>query len=252
MVVRGICLDVLKDIWGFTIESGAKKTGDVTERNRRWRRTMKRIMLIVMPMVIGLGIYRDARAQSLGVTGGLNIASLNGVDGTWPKDGLIVGGFAEFGLVGGMALQPEVLFSMKGVNGKPVGTQPVGAGPYEWTLNYVEVPILLKFDVLTIPVLPVDVDLFAGPDFAFNVTSENKSSFGGVTFTTNESGNMRPFDFNITVGGGPNIDLGPVALGVELRYTFGTNSPFKNEFAAALPDDGGKNGVWSIMASAAF
>ncbi len=43
-----------------------------------------------------------------------------------------------------------------------------------------------------------------------------------------------------------------MGLGVELRYTSATNSPFRNEFAAALPDGGGKNGVWSIMAGAAF
>ncbi len=213
---------------------------------------MKHLLWMMIPVVIGLSNCIEADAQTFGVTGGLNIANLNGVNGASPKDGVIIGGFAEYGLIGGLTLQPEVLFSMKGVKEEPVGTFPVGAGTSEWTLNYIEVPVLLKVDVLTFPVLPVNVDLYAGPDFAFNVVSENKSSFGGVTLITNESGGTRPFDFNITVGGGPNIDLGPMSLGVELRYTFGTNSPFKNEFAAALPDGGGKNGVWSIMASAAF
>lgn len=134
-------------------------------------------MWIMMSLVTGFWSYSDAGAQTFGVTGGLNIANLNGVDGTSPKDGIIFGGFAEYGLASGLAIQPEVVFSMKGVNGKPAGTAvPVGAGPYEWTLNYVEVPILLKVDVLAFPVVPLDVDLFARPDVAFNVASENKSA----------------------------------------------------------------------------
>ncbi len=66
-----------------------------------------------------------------------------------------------------------------------------------------------------------------------------------------EKGNTNPFDFNIAVGGGPNLDLGLTTVGVELRYTFGTGPAFKNG-GSGTPFGDAKNGVWSIMASAAF
>ncbi len=186
------------------------------------------------------------------------MSRFNGVGDVSTRDGMIVGGFMEYDFVGGISLQPEILFSMKGASGTYTGNQlslrpsPVVSGEqYDWVLNYVEIPVLIKFNVFSLTVLPLGVDLYAGPDFAFNVASQNKTTLGNVTTTTDETGNTRPFDFNIVVGGGPNFDLGLMTLGVEARYTFGTGPIFKDGNLEAPASDT-KNGVWSIMASAAF
>ncbi|MCL5268543.1 MAG: hypothetical protein M1469_10635, partial [Bacteroidetes bacterium] len=76
-------------------------------------------------------------------------------------------------------------------------------------------------------------------------------TFGGVTTTTDGSGETHPFDFNIAVGGGPNINLGTVNIGAEVRYTFGTGPVFKNSLPTK-PFADVKNGTWSIMASVGF
>ncbi len=233
------------------------------KRNKQRRKSIKSIAWVVVIAMIGLtSASVNAQVQKIGVTGGVNIANFNGATGISSSNGLIIGGFVRYDLIGGLALEPEVLFSMKGGSGTyyPVITfsaHPLvpliaaSSGKYTWTLNYVEIPVLLRFNVLSVPVLPVSIGLFAGPDFAFNVVSKNKMTVNGVTTTTDEAGNTRAFDFNIAVGGGPNIDLGLTTLSVELRYTFGTGTVFKS---GGVPPylRNARNGVWSVMASATF
>ncbi|MCL5021722.1 MAG: PorT family protein [Bacteroidetes bacterium] len=217
---------------------------------------MKRTLFMIVPVVLGLMVANaDAQSSKIGVTGGWNISSLNGISKTSTRSGLIIGGFVEYDLAPGLALQPEVLFSMKGgstTSQPPLLTQ-TGTVPskYDLTLNYVEVPVLLKLTVFSIPILPADIDLFAGPDFAFNVASKEKNTFAGLSTTINESKDTRPFDFNITVGGGPNLNLGLLTLGVEARYTFATSPVFKNQTVSGVFGNA-RNGVWSIMASVGF
>lgn len=216
---------------------------------------MKRMAWIIMPVVIGL-MVANVDAQT-GVTGGVNISNLNGIGSATTRNGVIAGVFTEYGIVPGLALQPEVLFSVKGAsssNQSVAGPVPAVGNPvprYDLTLDYVEVPVLLKLMVLDIPILPANVDVYAGPDFAFNVASNEKTSYAGVTTTTDETKNIRPFDFNIAVGGGPNLDLGSMTVGAEVRYTFGTSPVLKNQNVTNVFNNA-KNGVWSIMASVGF
>ncbi len=215
---------------------------------------MRRIKwLILTGLTLVILSATAASAQQLGITGGLNIASLTGHPYSSPRDGLIIGGFARYDLAAGLSLEPEVLFSMKGASGSvnTLGPLPVSVPQTSTlTMDYIEIPVLLRMNLFTLPILPAGFDVFAGPDFAFNVYSESKSNVyypaGMQVVTTNESGDTRSFDFNIAVGGGPHIDLGPTSLGVEVRYTFGTGRAFRSA--------GGNwnNNVWSIMASAGF
>ena len=209
---------------------------------------MKPVAWVIVMTVVVLAGAAEAQTQMIGVTAGVNIANVNGIGNATTRNGVIVGAFIEDDFIGGFAIQPEILFSGKGAKtttSNPLVTQST------WTANYVEVPILLKYDFLSLPVVPLNVDLYAGPDFAFNVASKSETTYAGLVTTTDEKGNTQPFDFNIAVGGGPNIDLGLAKVGVELRYTFGTGSAFKSG-GSGNPFGDAKNGVWSIMASAAF
>ena len=214
---------------------------------------MNRIIWMFSAAMIAMASMASAQSQRIGVTGGVNISNFNGISNASTKNGSIIGGFIEYDL-GGLAIQPEVLFSEKGAKGST--TVPFGSQQYTWTANYVEVPVLLKLDVLNLTILPMNVDVYAGPDFAFNVSSQQEATDYGpppipVTVTTDEKSNTRPFDFNIAVGGGPNLDLGLMTVGAELRYTFGTGSAFKSG-GTGMPFGNAKNGVWSIMASVGF
>ena len=215
---------------------------------------MRRIkwLLLAGLNVVVLNATR-ASAQQLGITGGFNIASLTGHPYSSSRDGLIIGGFARYNLVAGLSLQPEILFSMKGASGTPNSIGPVPVYVPETstlTLDYIEVPVLLRMNLFSLPILPAGFDIFAGPDFAFNVYSQAKtmtySPSGPQEFTSDASGNIREFDFNVAVGGGPDINLGPMTLGLEVRYTFGTGRAFRSA------GSNWNNNVWSIMASAGF
>ena len=216
---------------------------------------MRRTKWIVILAIIGFISVNNARSQSLGITGGVNIANFNGIKNATTKNGMIIGGFINYGFIGGVSLQPEVLFSVKGASAtvSPDGSTVLGqlGEHYSWTLSYIEVPILLKMDVLDVPILPVNVDIYAGPDFAFNVGSKYETTSGGITTTSDGSGETHRFDLNIAVGGGPNINLGTVTIGAEVRYTFGTGPVFKNSLPTK-PFANVENGTWSIMASVGF
>ena len=217
---------------------------------------MKRAKWIVIFIASGLILTPTAWSQSLGITGGVNIANFNGIKNATTKNGMIIGAFINYSFMGGIQLQPEVLFSMKGASGATIlggntGGPPTATQTYDFTLSYIEVPVLLKANVLEVPLLPIDVDIFAGPDFAFNVASKNKTTLANITTTTDEMSNTRPFDFNITIGAGPEIDLAGMTLGAEVRYTFGTGPVFKNSLPVKPLSDV-KNGAWSIMASIGF
>src|SRR5262245_26962478 len=71
------------------------------------------------------------------------------------RSGFVAGAFVRFGMHG-FALQPEVVFSMKG------GQQPAGSDQFALKLNYLEVPLLLR---LAVPVGHVAPFLVAGPSF---------------------------------------------------------------------------------------
>jgi len=208
---------------------------------------MKRIALLLVPIsMIIFSNQADGQTSHFGITAGLNIANVKGIDGATTKNGLIIGAFTSYDFSNLFAIEPQLLFSMKGASGTvPNGPDPNAGSDFKWTLNYVELPILVKVEVISVPVLPVSVAAYAGPDFAFNVASSDKLTLNSQTQTLDEKGNTHPFDFNIAAGVEADLDLSITTLGLGARYTFGTGPVFKT-------GPNSKNGVWSIMASAAF
>ncbi|HUX61497.1 MAG TPA: porin family protein [Ignavibacteriaceae bacterium] len=205
---------------------------------------MKKLIPLFLSLFI-LGFSLSAQAQTdlkYGAKVGLNFANLSGNDapqGASTRTGLVIGGFLTYNFAPMFGLQPEVLYSMKGSSGATNGVS------YTFSLNYIEIPALLKFYIPLAPGSPISANLYAGPDFAFNVASSVETSFNGQTNTTDESSNTKGFDFNIMFGGGVGFNVGPTTLGVELRYTLGTGT---------VASDGSdiKNGVFAILASITF
>lgn len=104
---------------------------------------------------------QTAQAQTgvkIGLKGGLNIASYTGPDkqDTKSKYGFSVGATFNFGLSDNISLQPELLYSQKGMkldytgednsdaaaftSGKPSGT-------FGQTLSYIDVPVVLRYSM---------------------------------------------------------------------------------------------------------
>ncbi len=211
---------------------------------------LKKSFLIVAISVLCFGLDANAQLPQFGAKVGLNLADVYGFE--MPSDfqytkevreGLVVGAYMTYDIMPLFSIQPEVLYSMKGT--KFNVTSPVPAD-YLFSYNYIEVPVLLKLNLPIGTVAPFKVNVFAGPDFAFNVTAYEKvtdSVLPNNSTTFDEKFETSSFDFNLAVGAGTGLDVGPTTLGLELRYTFGTHTLTKGS------GSGDRNGVFAVIAS---
>ncbi|MDE3057904.1 MAG: PorT family protein [Bacteroidota bacterium] len=200
--------------------------------------------LLLAATVCCFTIAANAQLPHFGGKIGLNFADFHGsdassIDGHGTRTGLVVGAYMTYDFIPLIGIQPEVLYSMKGTSGSTQGVD------YTFSANYIEVPVLLKLNIPMAPGTPVKVNVYAGPDFAFNVASSVEASGNGQSQTTDESNNTKGFDFNLAFGGGVGFGIGPATLGLDLRYSLGTGT---------IDKTGGdiKNGVFALMATVGF
>ena len=180
-----------------------------------------------------------AHAQAtFGIKAGLNVSDLTGSDAprnTDPRLGFAGGVLANIPVgTSGAYVQPEVLYSMKGVTGSN--------GDGTLALDYVEVPLVLGFAA---PVTDSGllVGGYAGPALAFKVRES-------VDFDTDfGSGSIDSDVFKDTdVGGALGVTVGAGAFGIDGRYTFGLTNALDTD----IDDDSARNGVFTIAATYRF
>ncbi|MDX1628038.1 MAG: porin family protein [Fulvivirga sp.] len=162
---------------------------------------MKRIFTVILFFVC----FNITNAQvSLGLKGGLNFADVD-IEELNPdsKTGYHLGGFIEIDL-GGVAIQPEFLFSAKGAD--------------NIDLSYIEVPVLLKLELLKV------LNFHVGPQFGFLTNAE----FSG----TDIKDNFSEAEISAVIGGGFNLPMGLIG---GLRYVYGlTDVNDEVDFASAI------------------
>jgi len=136
--------------------------------------------------------------------------------------GLLAGGFLDFRLNDVFSIEPEVLYSQKGAEVQGTGSNSDSEGTFK--LDYIEVPVLLKFWV---PVTNTGFRpfLFAGPSVGFEVNCSLEGEILSVTGSTDceETSvvNTKSTDFGGTVGGGIEFLAGMQAVRIDARYTHG-------------------------------
>ena len=219
---------------------------------------MKRLISIsvtgALALILLLPNPSAAAGLKKGLKVGLNLAQLSGEsmadlnaylgENLKSKLGYCLGGYVTYNINKIFAIQPEVLYTMKGAAYK----EEIGGEILKvWiNLTYLEIPVLAK---ITVPSLgtfnPV---LFAGPVLALKLSGKLKRELEGTT-TEVDVENMKGIDFGLVFGAG--IDLGLETLGMgklalDLRYTLGLTTI--SEFA----DDDVKNGVFSLMVGVSF
>ena len=124
---------------------------------------MKTIFIITGVMLL-LALPLNMQAQELhgGIKGGLNLSYLNVNDADKNKliPGFNAGVWAKFGITDVFGIQPEILYSTKGVKSY-YGTSFLGFditnGESKLHLNYLEIPLYLTFNLADI------VDVHVGP-----------------------------------------------------------------------------------------
>jgi hypothetical protein len=215
------------------------------------------VLASVLVMVVSSTAYSEMKI-SAGFKGGLNIALPGGDDLSGQFDDLdwievdwdtsevsliqlnsasitdlgsmtafSFGGFVNLQFTEEFSIQPELLYIRKG--GKQdleVGTTIGGSlpldfsGELKWKLDYLEIPVLLKYTVPTEGSFAPS--FFAGPAIGFLATSNLGVGIMGFSEDVDIGFLTAGVDFGVVVGAGFNIDLGPTKfITVDGRYSLG-------------------------------
>ncbi|MBN1939715.1 MAG: PorT family protein [Candidatus Aminicenantes bacterium] len=150
-----------------------------------------------------------------GIKAGFSLADMNGAD--WDEDfrakpGYSLGAFLTLDLAPGLSLQPEVFFVQKGSRASD------GDLTMAVRLNYFEIPVLLKYALLSSP--KAKVFIFAGPALAMKFDSRLYVAYEGES-STQDFGESKPFDVGLVFGGEVAVPLGRNTLLLDIRYTLG-------------------------------
>lgn len=141
-----------------------------------------------------------------GIIGGLNSSKLslgdgNALDNAKNRTAFTGGAFFTLGLGQILAIQPEVLLSMKGTRASNP-TQNFTTGDLTLSMNYIEIPLLLKAYIpLNNPSLRPN--LFAGPAIAFLISCRvGEDVQGGTRDCDNGGPTIKSTDTSIMFGAG--------------------------------------------------
>lgn len=187
---------------------------------------MKKLVLVLMVAAISLFAVSPlfAKGMMFGVKGGLNLANLTGsdVNNAAIKTGIDVGAFLTYDISDIFAVEPELLFSMKGA--KSDSASVTGS----WKVNYIEIPILLKAK------LPTDGKIkpciYVGPGIGFLMSSKisDDIEIDMKDFT-------KSTDITLIAGAGVSYMMEKGALSFEARYEVGLSTIAKTPIGTA-PD----------------
>lgn len=129
---------------------------------------MKKLIVFASLLFLGL-LGSSAQIVKFGIKAGANFSDLDGAINTKTKTSYHFGAVVEIKAFPNLSIQPEFLYSTQGAK-----SDIAAVGNIDF--NYVTVPVLAKFYVIT-NVLCLEV----GPQFAFlvndNVSSNDPSSF---------------------------------------------------------------------------
>lgn len=183
---------------------------------------MKRVFSTLLMLALFFTICGTTlQAQSkitYGPKAGLTLANLYGDDNseTDSKIGFAGGGFLSIQASDQIVIQPELLYTTKGAKFDTLGLE------LKLKLNYIEVPILIKWMFPTEGT--VKPSLFIGGAPAFLASAKAEVSVGGAAVEADIKDITKSFDFGVIVGGGLDFAAGSGTFAIDVRYTLGLTS----------------------------
>ncbi len=160
-----------------------------------------------------------ANAQRVGIVAGYTFSKLTGLEDATAKNrtGVMAGLSLVLPAPGRASFQPELLFISKGTK-----VDAGGLGNQEVKLDYLEIPLLLRVNILEGPVRP---HVYAGPSIGFNLNCSVDIETSGVPEgqTDCKRDNFKPktLDWGAVTGGGVDLSAGGIGITAGLRYGFG-------------------------------
>ncbi len=183
---------------------------------------MKRELLLLAVVLFGFFLLAgQISAQpdiDLGIKAGLNLANFSGDDaqGLDVKTGIAVGAFMGVNFPGGLTIQPEALYSMKGSKDEGMGIE------LKFEFDYLEIPVLLKYSIPT-PGM-VKPALFFGPAVGILLKGDITLSIGDQSGTLDAKDYLKSTDFGLVFGGGVDFSVGKGKIITDIRYTLGLST----------------------------
>lgn len=183
----------------------------------------------------------DSSNAQIGVKGGLSLSNMytEDVDDNNVLLSFNAGLYASIPITTALAFQPEFLYSRKG--SELEYNNAFTAGKAKFKLNYIEVPLLLKFN------LTKNINVHAGPYVAYLIDAQvtNETDGGTFDFVDNlDNDDFNKFDYGLSAGLGFDFQ----SIGIGARYNYGLSTVGKErDFAGStytFPD--GKNSNISV------
>lgn len=190
---------------------------------------MKKYFALAVVLIFALAIFstsaiaQEKAPMTKGIKVGFNMAKFTGDDASYDdgngtmvepkfKTGFAFGGFLGFELGEAVTLQPELLYTMKGVKYEELGVTIKGKS------TYLEVPVLIKYGFTTAG--STKPNLYFGPYMAFELSSDVEGEIGGMSAEV-EVGNTKSTDFGLVIGGGLDFAAGSSTVVIDFRYSLG-------------------------------
>jgi hypothetical protein len=177
---------------------------------------MKKLLMLFSVTALAVA---GANAQSgFGIRGGANFFNFGGSDVSendyTNRVGFHAGVYASLLGAGPIAIEPGVFYSVK-------GTQNDDAIDSRAVLDYIDVPVLVRFKV------GEGFNLFAGPQVSFLTKSKFEGNFGDSTVSL-ETNTIKNTDAGLVFGLGYNL---PAGLNIQGSYDYGMTPIFKDSNA---------------------
>ncbi len=198
-----------------------------------------------------------AYAQTtFGLTAGLNAATISfedeeDIDGVdkQARLGLVAGAFARIPVTPMLSVQPEILYSQRGVK-QSIEENDLGIeGSFTTEIDYIEVPLMLRY-AIPATATGLEIGLEAGPSFGYRLNAGVSCSgdFEDAGCELDEEAEDEISTFDVGAAVGASVGAGPFS--VALRYTHGFTSIDDTEDEAFAVD--AFNRVVSVTARYTF
>lgn len=178
---------------------------------------MKKLYAIIL-IILLFTILLPAQTK-IGLKLGMNFSNLYGSDvgETSSLLGVSGGAYFSYKLSDGLEIQPEVYYTRKGAKEK--GITDTETFDYDFALDYIEVPLLLKisFPIEKLLIRPI---VFAGPAISFNTNAKISRVINGYTYDVSYD-YIKSTEISLILGAGISIPSKHYDWGFDLRYVIG-------------------------------
>lgn len=191
---------------------------------------------------------------SFGAKAGFGLANLTGTPDYWEpftdyKAGLSGGLVVLYEFNDRLALQPELLYSQRGVKSNLY--EGIVLVDVTASFDYVELPVLLRYQ------FPLESrfkpHLFAGPSVSYNLNAELELSASVLSASADIGSVTQVSDFGVVAGGGFAYEAGPGVITLDARVYYGfTNVLLTGDFeingsTRTIEEDDFKNYAFVFM-----